>query len=143
MQESYRFAAWTAIIGAAAMGAALALCAQPLIGLFAKADHAAEMRLIGALCIRLQCLALPVHGWVAVVNMLCAGLGNARGALLLSTSRQGTCFLPIVYPMAWIWGAGGVAAVQAVADILTLILAVPLIRRVMGRVQQAAGRQEV
>ena len=143
VQESYRFAAWTAIIGAAVMGAALALCAQPLIGLFAKADHAAEMRQIGALCIRLQCLALPVHGWVAVVNMLCAGLGNARGALLLSTSRQGTCFLPIVYPMAWIWGAGGVAAVQAVADILTLILAVPLIRRVMGRVQQAAGRQEV
>ncbi|NBI10082.1 MATE family efflux transporter [Colidextribacter sp. OB.20] len=143
VQESYRFAAWTAIIGAAVMGAALALCAQPLIGLFAKADHAAEMRQIGALCIRLQCLALPVHGWVAVVNMLCAGLGNARGALLLSTSRQGTCFLPIVYPMAWIWGAGGVAAVQAVADILTLILAVPLIRRVMARVQQAAGRQEV
>ena len=32
---------------------------------------------------RLQCLALPIHGWVAVVNMLCAGLGNAVGAVLL------------------------------------------------------------
>jgi len=137
VRESYRFAAWAAIIGAAVMGLILALFAHPLIGLFAKAGHADEMREIGALCIRLQCLALPVHGWVAVVNMLCAGLGNAKGALLLSTSRQGTCFLPIVYPMAWAWGANGVAAVQAAADILSLLLAVPLIRRIMKQIKQA------
>lgn len=138
VREGYQFAAWTAIIGAAIMGLVLAVFAQPLIGLFAKAGHAEEMREIGALCIRLQCLALPVHGWVAVVNMFCAGLGNARGALLLSTSRQGTCFLPIVYPMAWLWGANGVAAVQAAADVLTIFLAVPLIRRVMARIQAAS-----
>lgn len=141
VRDSYRFAARTAIIGAAVMGLTLALFAQPLIGLFAKADHASEMREIGALCIRLQCLALPVHGWVAVVNMFCAGLGKARGALLLSTSRQGTCFLPIVYPMAWLWGANGVAAVQAVADILSLFLALPLIRRIMKELQSAGERQ--
>ena len=91
------------------------------------------MREIGALCIRLQCLALPVHSWVAVVNMLCAGLGNAKGALLLSTSRQGTCFLPIVYPMTYLWGAVGAASVQAAADILSLALALPLIRSVKDR----------
>lgn len=135
--EGYRFAAWTAVIGAAVMGLLLAAFARPLIGLFAKAGHAQEMREIGALCIRLQCLALPIHGWVAVVNMFCAGLGNARGALLLSTSRQGTCFLPIVYPMSWLWGANGVAAVQAVADALSLILAIPLIRSVLRQIQTA------
>ena len=141
VQESYRFAARTAILGAAVMGLLLAIFAQPLIGLFAKAGHAREMREIGALCIRLQCLALPIHGWVAVVNMLCAGLGNAKGALLLSTARQGTCFLPIVYPMSWLWGATGAAAVQAAADILSLFLALPLIHRVLKRIQ-AAGRAE-
>lgn len=139
VRESYRFAALAAVVGAAVMGLLLALFAQPLIGLFAKTGEGLEMRQIGALCIRLQCLALPIHGWVAVVNMLCAGLGNAKGALLLSTARQGTCFLPIVYPMAWAWGSNGVAAVQAAADILTLFLAVPLIRGVMRRVQQAAS----
>ena len=139
--EGYRFAARTAIIGAVAMGLFLAAFAQPMIGLFAKAGHTGEMREIGALCIRLQCLALPVHGWVAVVNMFCAGLGNAKGALLLSTSRQGTCFLPIVYPMSRLWGANGAAAVQAVADVLTLILAVPLLRQVReaGRCEEGGG----
>ena len=137
--EGYHFAARTALIGASAMGLALAVFAGPLILLFAKDDPA--MREVGALCIRLQCLALPAHGWVAVVNMLCAGLGNAKGALLLSTSRQGTCFLPIVYPMAWLWGANGVAAVQAAADILSLALAVPLVRRVKAQIRSAAEIQ--
>ncbi len=117
------------------MGLALAVFAGPLIALFAEADPA--MQEIGALCIRLQCLALPVHSWVAVVNMLCAGLGQARGAVLLSTSRQGTCFLPIVYPMALLWGAAGVATVQAVADILSMALAVPIIRKVKRQILAA------
>ena len=143
VKESYRFASRAAILGALAMGLTLAALADPLIGLFAKSDQSAEMLAVGALCIRLQCLALPIHGWVAVVNMFCAGLGNARGALLLSTSRQGTCFLPIVYPMAWLWGTNGVAAVQAVADVLTLLLAVPLIRRVKARIQAAADAQAI
>ena len=138
--DSYHFASRTAIIGAAVMGLLLAVFAGPLIVLFAETDP--EMQMAGALSIRLQCLALPVHGWVAVVNMFCAALGNAKGAVLLSTSRQGTCFLPIVYPMAHWGGAYGVAAVQAAADILTLFLAVPLIRRVKRQVRAAHEAQD-
>ena len=124
VQQSYRFAAWTALIGAAVMAALIALFSDQIIVLFAGTDP--EMRHIGALSIRLQCLALPIHAWVAVVNMLCTGLGNAGGALLLATARQGSCFLPILYPMAHLLGAYGVASVQAVADLLTLALAIPL-----------------
>ena len=138
--DSYHFASRTAIIGAAVMGLLLAVFAGPLIVLFAETDP--EMQMVGALSIRLQCLALPVHSWVAVVNMFCAALGNAKGAVLLSTSRQGTCFLPIVYPMAHWGGAYGVAAVQAAADILTLFLAVPLIRRVKRQVRAAHEAQD-
>ena len=136
VEESYRFAARTAIIGAAVMGLLLAVFAEPLISLFAKTDP--EMQAIGALAIRLQCLALPAHSWVAVVNMLCAGLGKALGAVLLSTARQGTCFLPIVFPMAYFLGATGVAAVQAVADVLSIALAVPLVRQVKRMIHEAA-----
>jgi Na+-driven multidrug efflux pump len=139
VEESYRFAARTAIVGAAVMGLLLAVFAGPLITLFAKADP--EMRRVGALAIRLQCLALPAHSWVAVVNMLCAGLGNAGGAVLLSTARQGTCFLPIVYPMARLLGAVGTASVQAVADVLSIALALPIIRRVKAQIRQAAAME--
>ncbi len=135
VRESYRYSARTAIVGAALMAAVLAIFANPVIRLFSETDPAVQR--IGALCIRLQCLSLPVHAWVAVVNMFCAGLGFVKGALVLSTARQGSCFLPIVFPMAWLWGENGVASVQAVADILSLILAVPIIRHVMKQVREA------
>ena len=73
-----------------------------------------------------------------MVNSLCAGLGKARGAVILSTARQGTCFLPIVYPMAYFWGANGVASVQAVADLLTIALALPMIRSIKGEIHREA-----
>ena len=45
---------------------------------------------------RLKSRAKAVHGWVAVVNMLCAGLGRAKGALLLSTSRPASEIFPAI-----------------------------------------------
>ncbi len=121
---SYRFSAAVAVVGSAVMGLLMWVFSKNLIVVFAGDNQ--DMLAVGMLCIRLQAAALPIQGWVAVVNMLCAGLGKAKGALVLSTSRQGTCFLPLVYPMAWLWGANGVASVQAVADVLTLFLAAPI-----------------
>ena len=135
VQESYRFSAKVALIGSAVMAVLVAVFADPLIVLFAGTDE--EMRRIGVICMVSQCIALPIHGWVAVVNMLCAGLGNAKGALALSTARQGTCFLPIVFPLFWAFGAYGVACVQAAADVLSLLLALPIVRGMKKKIAQA------
>ena len=141
VRESFRFASRVGLIGSMIMAAAMAIFAVPLITLFAEADP--EMQRLGALCIRMQCIALPVHAWVAIVNGFCSGLGYGKYAVILATSRQGSCFLPIVFPMAML-GAIGVVSVQAVADCLTLILAVPILRTVQKRIDtaEAAARQE-
>ncbi len=124
VEKSYRFASWVALIGATVMAVVVAVFTDWIIVQFAGTDPL--MREIGGLCIWLQCLALPIHAWVAVVNMLCVGLGNAKGAFVLSTARQGSCFIPILFPLAYLLGGYGVASVQAVADVLTLALAVPM-----------------
>ena len=95
------------------------------------------MREIGKLCIWLQSIALPIHAWVAVVNMICTGLGNAKGAFLLATARQGTCFIPILYPLAYFFAEYGIASVQAAADVLTLIPAIPLAIIVIRKIRKA------
>ena len=136
VQECYRFSSKVAIIGSTIMAVAVAIFADALIVIFAGTDE--EMRHIGTVCMISQCIALPVHAWVAVVNMLCAGLGNAKGAVALSTARQGTCFIPILFPLAWIFGAYGVAVVQALADVLTLVLAVPIMVGMKKKINQAA-----
>ena len=135
VRESWRFAAIAGFIGAAVMAAGLVLFADQLIVLFSEVDP--EMQRIGALAIRLQALALPIHAWVAIVNMFCNGLGYGGYAIALATARQGSCFLPIVYPLAWMLGAVGVASVQAVADVLTLALAIPILMKVQKRINAA------
>ena len=140
VQESYRFSAKVAIIGAVVMGLFVAVFADTFVVLFAGSDQ--EMRRIGVICMVSQCIALPIQAWVMVVNMLCAALGNAKGALALSTSRQGTCFLPILFPMAWVLGSYGVATVQATADVLTLVLAVPILIGMKKKIASARVAQE-
>lgn len=142
VRESYRFSSRVALIGSVVMAVLLGVFADKIIVLFAGTDP--EMRKIGVICMVSQCIALPIQAWVAVVNMLCAGLGNAKGALALSTARQGTCFIPILYPMAWGFGSYGVAMVQAVADGLTMALAVPIIigmKKKIGQAEKEANRQ--
>ena len=100
------------------------------------------MRQIGVICMVSQCIALPIHAWVATVNMLCAGLGNAKGALILASARQGTCFIPILHLMNWLLGAYGVATVQAVADLLSLALAIPIAIGMGRKIRNAMQQQE-
>ena len=122
------------------MALILGIFADEIIILFAGTDP--SMREFGSLCILLQCIALPIHAWVAVVNMLCAGLGNARGAFILATARQGSCFIPILFPLAHLFGAYGVSSVQAVADLLTLVLAIPILIGMLRKIKEAQNAQK-
>lgn len=140
VQQSYRFCSIVAIVGALALSAVLAIFTEPVIGLFG--DSSGQMQHFGAICIRLQCIALPIHAWVAVVNMLCAGLGKARGAFLLATARQGTCFIPVLYPLVYFFQESGVLAVQAVADVLSLALAIPIAIQVTREIRTARKQWE-
>lgn len=125
VQESYHFASGVAILGGAIMGILLGVFADQIILTFAGTDP--EMRRIGALSIRLQCLAMPVHAWVGIVNMFCVGLGDARGASVLAVSRQGICLLPILYPLDRLLPINGVVCAQAVADMLSMAFAIPIV----------------
>ena len=136
--ESYRYASKIAIIGSLIMCAVLMVTAEGMIGLFAQEN--AQMQRYGVVCIVMQCIAMPIHAWVAVVNMLCAGLGKAKNALILSTARQGSCFIPVLLPMIYFFGANGIASVQAVADILSLAMAIPIAISVMKLVKTEMGK---
>ena len=139
VRESYRFSTWVSIIGGAVMGLLIGIFADKLIILFAGEDM--EMRKFGALAIISQCIAMPIHGWVAIVNMLCAGLGNAKGALILSTARQGSCFIPLLFPLAWLLGEYGICSVQAMADILSVLMAIPIVILTMKKIRRAIKAQ--
>jgi len=125
VEEAYRFSAWAAIIGIAIPSLLIAVFARPVMYLFTTEDL--EMVNIGMFSLVIQCLAMPLHAWAIIINMLCVGIGRAKSALILSLSRQGICFYPILPVMLWLWGVKGLAAVQGMADMLTILLGLPII----------------
>ncbi len=134
VKQAYNFTAWTGVIGVSIISLFLFVFAEPVMSIFGQTS--AEMIAIGTLSIRLQCLAMPIQAWVIVVNMLYAGLGKGFGAIILGISRQGICFLPMLLILPAAFGAEGLAASQAAADVLTLVLTLPFVVVIMREIKQ-------
>ena len=57
--------------------------------------------------------------------MLLQNINYTWQATFLSMCRQGICFLPAVFIAPWLWGLTGLEAAQAIADVMTFIIALP------------------
>lgn len=125
VRDSYTFGCLVACVGAVVMGALIFVFASPIIRLF-NAEANAEVLELGMFCIRMQCIVLVFHALSSQVNMFYAGIGKAKFALLANFARQGYCFYPALLIAPLIWGAYGVAATQAIADLLSAFVIVPL-----------------
>ncbi len=145
VRGAYVFSSRACVLGISVVGALMAVFAEPILLLFTRYDE--EMVRIGVFSLRAHCLSMPFQGYCIIVNMLCAGIGQAGPSLLLGTSRQGICFLPILPLMIHFFGVWGVASVQGAADILSMALAVPIILRILKLIkakeaEQAAAAEE-
>ena len=98
--------------------------APGILALFRPDD--AQLIAIGTLCMRAQAAALPLQSWVLCMNMLSLATGRAWSAAILALSRNGICFIPLAIILPPLFGLTGVALCQALADLLTLLVAIPL-----------------
>lgn len=121
--EAFKFSSIVGVSGVSILALFAGIFAPNLIGVFT--DNPETIR-IGVYALRLQCAVMPIQAWVMVVNMTYAGLGKARGAAVLSLSRQGIFFIPAVAILSKAYGVMGLATAQATADLLSLFLGLPL-----------------
>ncbi len=135
VRESLAFSIKVSILGAIGIGALIFAFASPIVHVFnSQADK--EVLQIGVLCIRLQCVTLFAHALGSIVNMFYSGIGRAKNALVLSTARQGYCFLPVVLIVPRLIGVTGVAASQALADLVSLVVIVPMTVKAFGLIRE-------
>lgn len=80
---------------------------------------------IGAVTLRWQCAAFPLVGLFTATGMLFQNIRMTFPATLLSVCRNGLFFLPALLLLPVWLGMQGVQMAQAVADLLTFVLAVP------------------
>ncbi len=138
VKKAFTFSSMVSLIGSALICVFFFIFAKPLIRLFTKTDE--HMMAIGAFCIRAQCLALPIHAWVSIINMFYAGIGKAVNAILLSTARQGYLYIPMLLILPPLFGEYGLAASVAAADALSFFVALPMaaaaVKLINGKIEQ-------
>ena len=107
----------------AVVGALGFFFAPQLIGLFRDNPVVVEF---GAAALRFQCVTFPLHGWIVMSTMMEQAIGKTVSATFLSVARQGFFFIPAVLILPLVLQETGVQMAQSVADVLTILCALPI-----------------
>ena len=79
--------------------------------------------------LRLQVVTMTFAGIVLLLTLIFQSAGKIGISFLLSVSRQGILFLIVLAIASNVWGYYGVLASQAIADIISMLLAGTLFYR--------------
>lgn len=80
---------------------------------------------IGRVALKAQCAALFFVPFCVCNNMLFQSIGYKVNATLLSTLRNGVCFIPVIIVLQKISGITGIQMAQATADVVTFFICIP------------------
>ena len=105
----------------------LYIFSEPLIKTMAKDK---EVILISVRILRMQCITMPLLGYFAVSSMLLQNIGQYFWASVLSVSRQGLFYIPLLYLLSNLLGQFGIYLLQPAADALSFVLAVIVVYRI-------------
>lgn len=109
----------------------IAVFARPLCGLLSSNE---DVIMLSAKIVRFQCLSLPVMAVFALSSMFLQNVGRYFHALLISVSRQGFVFLPLLFIFNAVYGEFGLYILQPVADIISTAFAVILVKLMWNRI---------
>ena len=138
-----RHAFWlTSLIGLCicmVFGSLLFIYAPAVVGLFTTDDS--EILRIGTYMVRVQCVVLPFHVWVMIINGIFQATGRPLGATVLGLSRQVLCLIPAMILLNTFFGLDGLMNAQAAADCLTMVIALPLLIVIMRKLKKMEADQ--
>ena len=122
--RSYAFAVGTVIVAMTICMVVFLTAAEPLMRIFRAED--AEVVAIGSRLLHIQGVLMPMAAFVIISNMLFQACGEGGKATVISISRQGILFVPLILLLPRLWGLTGVLVSQPGADLLTGLICLPL-----------------
>lgn len=102
-----------------------AIIAPNIMHAFLEGENAETAAQIGTLALRLQCICMPLLPVNFMAGITYQAVGNKALAALLSCSRQGLFYIPLVLILPRVCGLFGVQSVQAISDFLAFLFAIP------------------
>ena len=85
-----------------------------------------EVIAVGKVALRWQAAALPLLACIVITNMMLQSIGKGVKASITASARSGIFFIPLILILPRIFGLLGVEMTQAVADILSVSVSIPL-----------------
>ena len=101
----------------------LCLSFSPQIIRFFRDDP--DVVLVGTYALRAQAVSLPLMAVIVITNMMLQATGKGLKSSVVSSARSGLFFIPAILILPRLFGLFGVEIAQAVADVLSFLLAIP------------------
>lgn len=86
-----------------------------------------EVIAIGIPALRYQMIIFPACSFMLMANMMMQTCRKTIRANILAASRQGLFFIPLIFVLPYFYGLFGVEICQAVSDIISLIVTIPIV----------------
>lgn len=83
---------------------------------------------IGVTALRWQLAAYPLNAYIMAGNMMLQTTRRPLRANILASARKGLLFIPFILLLPHLFGLMGIAMCQAVCDVVTFIIAIPIVR---------------
>lgn len=129
----YRFCVSFISISAIALSLFVYVAAPWLLGFFLDDP---QLITTGAIMLHLQVISSVFVGFVLLNNIVIQSAGNIAASFMLSVSRQGIIFLPVILIAVNTAGYYGILISQAIADVITAGIACILLRTLTGKHSQ-------
>ncbi|HML48797.1 MAG TPA: MATE family efflux transporter, partial [Clostridia bacterium] len=101
-----------------------------------------EVIAVGTKAMRLMSFSYWLSGWIIMANMLMQTIGKYARASLLALARQGLFFIPAILVFPRLFGLLGVQMSQAVSDLLSFLLSIPVAYGVLREIKGEKDREE-
>ena len=128
VRKGFWFCFKTSVVFLVAVAVLMAAFAPQLVAFF-RDDPVVVA--IGAAALRYQCVTFFFLSWSVMSQMMLQTIGRTGPATFLSMARQGIFFIPLVWVLSSSLGLVGIQLTQAVADVFTMVFAIPIQMKVL------------
>ena len=123
VRKAIIFTILSQVIASAVTGILVWIFASSIISLFGE-NAALEL---GVLSLRMHAVSLPFMAVCLGSGMLFQAIGEIGKAILISSTRQGIFFLPLIWLLPMCFQETGVALTQGISDVLSGVFSLPFI----------------
>ena len=106
--------------------------AKPIIQFFLNDSNIMD---IGILMVHALMLSAPVLGILFIYASALQAMGKAVASLVLSLSRQGLVFIPLLFILDPMFGLQGIIYAQPVADIISIVMGAVMFFSIVGKMK--------